>query len=682
MAICNIFPKDLTSSSGTFLTFSQYTDDLTKCFVQHNCYDIVPSKFVALHITGDDGTSSISGVSNILTTNYENPLAHAKSGNVEGLSGYNPDISKHMFWQAMFSEGYLSQIQYAGDIDIHSYEEKDGIGYSEVYCYIPEDAKKMVMTASSSGVTYVGQCPAECCGRTDSEGRSFEAVPIYTSITVNGIYPYSADKPAETGDSMTINAIVVLYDIVAKDKSGHEEVLHSNLPMGIYLAADNNVIHKLTPTDSSGVGTTYGLRICTRFMVTPANGVTVTHVDTNQQYAGFARAMSSMAESQELMKEIISRNTTDTKDLKTILDKLGHQTVNVPSILYKYPSNGATGFKYSKNPTLDGVAGEPYWFVNGKDTGVKASVPGTNGIDGADISINGDGYWIIKNAGSDQWRNTSIKAAATQITIGDDGYWYIDGEKQAIHAGGHLLTIDSNGYWCMDGELMKDQSGKAVVARAKDGDPGIPGHSPVISIGSGNYWYVDNELMKDSSGNPVLAKATMPSIEIGSNGNLKVDGKEVNVNYKLATPTVSVGTGNTWLVGGQDTTIRAFPRIGIGTNADNKTVWTIDDQPTAAIIDTKLDIESSLSVQMGTSGVPTWFINGYDTGIAIPNYAQIDSSVSISISPEGKWVIGGQTMDYGPKIENNYDYIPNLNAVAIKFDSSGHQVGNRYTLSL
>ena len=49
MAVCNIFNK-LSKNTGNFLTFSQYSEDLTKGATQYEAYRVVPSKFIVMDV--------------------------------------------------------------------------------------------------------------------------------------------------------------------------------------------------------------------------------------------------------------------------------------------------------------------------------------------------------------------------------------------------------------------------------------------------------------------------------------------------------------------------------------------------------------------------------------------------------------------------------------------------------
>ena len=144
MAICNIF-KPLTKETGTFLTFSQYMEDLTAQQTETKFHRVVPSKFIALDIT----PSNLVGKNfpKILQDGFENACACFKNT----LPSWDPTYSKVLFWNFMFGKPDKpdqidkviteNDIKYIGDINLQSYNEVDGIGYSEIYCHIPNDAQ-------------------------------------------------------------------------------------------------------------------------------------------------------------------------------------------------------------------------------------------------------------------------------------------------------------------------------------------------------------------------------------------------------------------------------------------------------------------------------------------------------------------------------------------------------------
>jgi formylglycine-generating enzyme required for sulfatase activity len=84
------------------------------------------------------------------------------------------------------------------------------------------------------------------------------------------------------------------------------------------------------------------------------------------------------------------------------------------------------------------------WFINGVDTGISAKGeqgdkgdPGEDGSDGTNgsvVTIGDDGYWYIDGVKTDVKAEGIDGADGSVITIGDDGYWYIDGENTGVRA--------------------------------------------------------------------------------------------------------------------------------------------------------------------------------------------------------------------------------------------------------
>ena len=123
MAVCNIF-KELTKPTGTFLTFSQYAESMT-----NTQQKVIPSKFVAINIHRDSLSNNL--IPKILQNYYENGIAVIKNDTNSWIDNY----SKDLFWRTMFNHFIsLDDIKYIGDINIQSYEEYGGTGYTEIYC--------------------------------------------------------------------------------------------------------------------------------------------------------------------------------------------------------------------------------------------------------------------------------------------------------------------------------------------------------------------------------------------------------------------------------------------------------------------------------------------------------------------------------------------------------------------
>ncbi len=456
MAICNLFRK-LSKETGNFLMFSQYSTDLTREFVQHEAYRVVPSKFIAFDIDYSNFLKSnikkeLEGNDlNILIPTYlqnyfENGVSVLSNSDVS----FNPSLSTNLFWNALFRANLLNinrydlgwgtsdgnvasaynvikEMKYVGDIDIHSYEETDGIGFGETYCYIPNDAQEKlyrVYYASSAGISggvYKRYGGKDTCIAGFEDYRDGSTLPgmlqvttphyIYYYYTPQYIFNgspgasnnndeleeriaydykshYSSTKNT-TEKSFKFNTIVVLYDIKNQNNDGSWSTAYTDIPMGMYITGlinedgtVNNTITKYGEVkDAYTSGTSYGLRICTRFMVTPnATTIQSVSIDTDDQYAGFSLAMNKMAESQAKMDDMLTHVVESSQDIKDHLAQFKNNRTNIPYLRM--------------------IGGKYYWFVNGRNTGV-TNTGETNGAEGS-------------STGSD-----TLNSEKTKITIED-----------------------------------------------------------------------------------------------------------------------------------------------------------------------------------------------------------------------------------------------------------------------
>lgn len=159
MAVSNIF-SDLNKPTGNFLTFSQYSEDLTKGATQYEAYRVVPSKFIVMNVDYkkvQDKLSQYDIEGNLNNTlpkyfqdYFENGCAYLRK-NYKG--NWSPNHAANMFWNTLYKADmltttedehlnyFINEVRYIGDINIQSYDEKNGDGYSEIYCYIPTDSK-------------------------------------------------------------------------------------------------------------------------------------------------------------------------------------------------------------------------------------------------------------------------------------------------------------------------------------------------------------------------------------------------------------------------------------------------------------------------------------------------------------------------------------------------------------
>lgn len=394
MAVCNLF-KDLTNPSGNFLMFSQYIEDITHNQVEGENWRVIPTRFVALDIDYSDLSDLVldnntaqklnCDVPRYFQNYFENACAYGRSKtdwNGLNVKRWDSNISKNLFWNSMFAGNfihsedygsaannvkYIPEVKFFGDIDMHSYNEHKGMGYGEIYCYIPSDAEKMNCQVVINEDT-----------NTDTTNNSIflEGYPntplgnYSTEYVFENKYKMSFDNPdidnllngSET--RYNINTIVVLYSVFVEkiktevventtNRVTEWELLYDNIPMGMYIMGtfdnDNKLSNTTTKyvTTSYNTGTSYGLRICNRFSAT-GNG-TLFNTDIvidDSSYTNLCQLMSKMNENLSLMLDITKTTAGLTEQYKELESRLTNQKHNVP---------------YVRN--IDGI---DYWFVNGK----------------------------------------------------------------------------------------------------------------------------------------------------------------------------------------------------------------------------------------------------------------------------------------------------------------------------
>lgn len=389
MAICNLF-NNLDKPSGNFLMFSQYVEDITRNYTEGENWRIAPSKFIALDINYDNIKSKVVlpsgenlnvGIPKYFQNCFENACAYGRlhyNEYAEDLDmitnkNWNPEISRNLFWNCMFDGGFLSlvdygnikiidEVKYWDDIILQSYDEHQGMGYGEIYCYIPSNSERM-------------RC--QCIAVTDNEesdGRRYDA--SNSSIFLEGYkdkyiesytqkYYYDRDftmtfddetlgKLINAADSYyNVNTVVILYDILKKVNDNWEKV-YSSIPMGMYIAGKFDEHNKLTNgikkyvNTSYGTGTSYGLRICTRFTVSPKGMILKEHELTtdSDNYNMVGMLMTTMSECLTKMMNMSNQHANTMQLFKETMTNMRNNRTNVP---------------YVKD-----INGNDWWFVNGK----------------------------------------------------------------------------------------------------------------------------------------------------------------------------------------------------------------------------------------------------------------------------------------------------------------------------
>lgn len=440
MAVCNLF-KAFTKPTGNFLLFSQYAEDLSRMTADGSHYRVVPSKFVAMKLNWDPADKQnivkLYGNPNAwlplyLQNYFENGLAilREKSEQIQTRDGqkfiYSADVSKWLFWKALFDANYLNmsasdnavlEVKYVGDINLQSYDQWSGMGYSEIYCYIPNDATAhrytMSRKAPQNALTVSASAGEYLHGFTENDTLTVDEnnEPAYNTnaselqllksinYTYEQIYEFAWEEqtkeekakkieplPVLEGNldedefdnkSFEFNTIVVLYDVMTLNNDGSWDAMHTDIPMGMYVCGVlggtedvagweimTNTFRKFVANDDIyGSGTSYGLRICSRYLVNPNND-TIKNIDihaTDEGYAEFSRVMSSFADMQSKMDDIMNGVLQNAEVNKDLLGIFKNSRTNVP---------------YLKE-----VEGKKHWFVNGRDLGEAGDGGGHNGCE-------------------------------------------------------------------------------------------------------------------------------------------------------------------------------------------------------------------------------------------------------------------------------------------------------------
>lgn len=387
MAVCNLFNR-FDNASGNFMMFSQYVEDITKNYVESDNWKVVPTQFVVLDIDytkidkfkvmPNDEEFNI-GIPKYFQNCFENACAYgrsyyadwaSKTGSIKSKK-WNPEISRNLFWNAMFDGKFLhtskygetniiDEVVYFGNINMHSFNDHKGMGYGEVYCYVPTDAAKK-------------RCQVVKITDSDPEGRKSEIPPFATLLqghTDRYIENYTQEYFYNRDFSMTFddntvgellntqdnfynfNTIVVLYSVFKK-LNDKWEVEYANIPLGMYVTGRfeneklTNTVTKYCTT-SYGTGTSYGLRICTRFSVNP-NGAIIKNSDIiadDSNYTNLCQLMTSMNENLSKMMDVVKSSQNTSQQYKDLLSIFRNNKTNVP---------------YVKD-----INGTDYWFINGR----------------------------------------------------------------------------------------------------------------------------------------------------------------------------------------------------------------------------------------------------------------------------------------------------------------------------
>ena len=250
----------------------------------------------------------------------------------------------------------VNEVVYWDDINIQSYDEHKGMGYGEIYCYIPANSSRKNCQVVQMGE---GRISDESNNNILLEGHKDKYVENYSKVYYyNRDFSMTFDDPdvstlSDSSEPMyEFNTVVLLYNVYRKVNDQWVDI-HTNIPMGMYVTGRfdgvklTNTVRKYV-TSSYSVGTSYGLRICTRFAVSP-NGVIMSNHETtidSNDISTTCQLMATMAENLSLMMSMSREMNDTTQQYKELLSNIKNNRTNVP---------------YVKD-----VNGEDWWFVNGR----------------------------------------------------------------------------------------------------------------------------------------------------------------------------------------------------------------------------------------------------------------------------------------------------------------------------
>ena len=372
MAVCNIF-SPISNSTGTFLMFSQYIEDLSEYRINKSNANISPSSFYALNVDCEQVKVKINTLyGDVDDINYTIPgMFQNRFENIWAYFKDHSDANNYMafttlFWSFMYDNNFLeidnrngdTNVVYKGKISLESYNDHNNMGYGELFCHIPSlnsvktyRYTNMPINDGPGGVIegkyLVGfdentSKNTPLASQLDSDGGLRDVDKNVPNQIVN-LTDSLTEIDNQDATKFDINMIVVCYS-----KNGRE------IPMGVYFPGKfegdqitNTKTIYIGNGDIFGGSTTYGLRICTRFSAHPNDSITVAGSEKDKDvYSGYSELFSKMSDTIDKMNEVIKSANVANANISNIYSVLKNNKTNVP---------------YIKE-----INGVKYWFVNGR----------------------------------------------------------------------------------------------------------------------------------------------------------------------------------------------------------------------------------------------------------------------------------------------------------------------------
>ena len=398
--VCNIF-KSIDNENGSFLLFSQYTNDLAKSAIDPG-FKVRPSRFFCLKL----GVNSIANCASIvgnqstgetipkyLQNYFENELSYMRVNKKDSYTSFmsSTDFIVHLIqillgsnWDNTdYSESVLSNYMvYDGIIDSNSWND----GFADIILNIPSGSSKKIYQFKSDDYnkktlsefkSLIGVVNYDDINNGYIMGwKASDQIPISGNVP-NTIICYDGNKLNQTvsirdsifdiifnsrndtdADLFSFNTILICYNVLDE----HNNIIYKDIPMGIYFTGPydssiynfkNYVTIYKTNEDALGVGSSWSLRISTKFAPTPQGSLKVENVATE------SGALTSS------ISALMSANAEMIKTINNMSKKMWIDTQSYRDLLAIF-KDGRTNIPYIKN-----INGVNYWFVNGRNTNVQ-----------------------------------------------------------------------------------------------------------------------------------------------------------------------------------------------------------------------------------------------------------------------------------------------------------------------
>ena len=382
--VTNIF-KPFDNPTGNFIMFSPYTNALAEASIDSG-YKVRPSRFICMNITPQQISNFQTGL------NPDNRSWRPKQyvprffqNIIEGgATAWDNDDDKDQLSYQQFSINLLgwfkrvlhngtpnwNSLVYDGDINLIS--SKDG--FADIILDIPSGSgsktyklKNDIQFSPIDVNMNDGGNKYYIYGWGNNDGLDLSPVTgattsVYSMTSApaetESVWDENVFNITPTNSNFTFNSILILFDVENNDG----DIIENDIPMGMYFTGDiddnskkiNNPVTIYTSNPSAyGAGSGWSLRICTKFSPTPQGKVTINEiavepgsVDTN-----IAALLSANAETLKTINEFSQNMWINSQSYRDLLNIFKTGRTNVP---------------YAKV-----VNGAGYWFVNGRNTGVK-----------------------------------------------------------------------------------------------------------------------------------------------------------------------------------------------------------------------------------------------------------------------------------------------------------------------